>query len=182
MTPSEPVIPGQVGELFYVDTNALGSVSFELRTHDEARNASSAGTEIPVVTENALRHRLQFLSVPVSPSFRVLLRVYSCARVLPDPAATRFPRLRVLDEETGALLADDELYVYRFVSAGPGSYDVTPYPNSIALNLAVDPRLSGERAVRIAISSADKDWLWGLLTLTNNETHEVTVVSPWPPN
>lgn len=180
ITQSGPVIAGQVAEFFYVDRSLAPRIQFELRTHDEARNALSAGTELPVIVvdERSRRHNLQFIAVPVSPAFRYMLRIYSLGPEDRDPIP-QFPRMRVFDVQSGALLADSELQVYGFVSAGPNAYEVTPFPNEVPLDLAADPRFAGVEAVRVEVDSPYSR-LWALLSLTNEISHEVTIVSPWP--
>jgi hypothetical protein len=175
VTPADPSIPGQIGEYYYVPRDLAARVFFELRTHDEARNASSAGTALPVVTEAAARQRLQFLAVPASPAFRIMLRIYVFDLAEGDEPVER---LRIYDMDGGELLAEREV-PFTGHPREAGRYDVAPYPNQIPIDLANDPALSDARSVRLEVSSVR--WtLWGFLSLTNNTTHEVTVIAPQP--
>jgi len=101
--PSAPATT--VGYVVYVaqDTEVQNppTLSFQLRVRDLSRNALSAGTEIPVIREDAFRtSTLRLLSVPLDARFRPLLRIYEMNLDTADFV------VRVFDQGTGAKLSE----------------------------------------------------------------------------
>jgi hypothetical protein len=167
--------PFVVGEFLYVDDPT--DIFFQLRTRDKSRNASSAGTAIPVIGSANGKKRQQLLNVPVDNRFRYTLRVYTFDSVRGnDLPAVPQNRMRVYDLATDTLLVDQPLIFNGFEFESPCSGFAYPFPNSSSDLFAAQPQLSG-KTVRIEIES-NFYYFWAMLTITNNDTNEVTVVVP----
>lgn len=166
------------GRLMYLHrlTPARSRPSFGLRVRDLARQASSAGTEIPLVREKHFRQdTIYLLSVPVEARFRVALRAY-------DPDATGQVLLRVrvfsaagspplyeqtlrLDPPTQNLLPE-----YNNYPAYPG------YAQILNLETLVP---AGIGSVRIELTTLTADSrFWAFASVTNNDTQHVTLITP----
>jgi hypothetical protein len=137
-------------------------VSFGLRARDVSRVEEGYGTEIPAVRERDLFFDtpLTMLDVPVERGYRVKVRVYALAAVNRSVAISVFPR------------------------SGP---NITTYVPLIPVcNVSgchsyaeLDVPADGEDAARADVTVDLPDApVWGFVTVTNNETQQVTVVTP----
>jgi hypothetical protein len=131
--------------------------AFSSRIRDLTRQADSAGVGLPVVRESDFRERLVFVDVPHEPGFRAQLRVWGewwteGAEVVGPNRTSRLTRF-----------SDDGLPF--------ATFDVTE---------ALQRLPAGQPAV-IGVPSLDgvpMSRMWGLLTITNNTTQQVTVYTP----
>lgn len=176
VAPSPDLLQGYVGEFFYVDRSLAPRIFFELRTHDEARNALSAGTSIPIVNETEARHRMVFPAVPISVAFRYHLRLYPIRQ---DETSAFANRIRVKDTDTGALLYETSYWIAGSAEDTATTYSQAPVRHELPIDLGSDPRLANSRAVRIEVESGSAAF-WAMVSLTNNTSHEVTVIWPQP--
>lgn len=154
------------------DPDPSGTITLQSRVRDLSRNASSAGTEVPVVPESEFRSRkLQLLNIPVDPRFRLLLRLYE----MNHPASTSFT-VRVIDADSGASLVQRrvDLAPAEVNMLRPAYAQVSDIFNGLPANVTrvrveVEPDISpAPPAVAF----------WGFVTVTNNTTQELTVISP----
>lgn len=144
-----------------------GTVALQLRVRDLSRNASSAGAEIPVVPESEFRSRpIQLLDVPNTGGFRFLLRIYEM-----NLESAPF-NLRVYDALGGTLLREGTV-----VAAPSGGYPV--HPAYVQSNALFDGLPSTSPRIRVEIApGAGASRFWAFITVTNNSTQELTVISP----
>ena len=133
-------------------------LAFALRARDTAHAAQSFGTEVPVVRESEMfESTMTLLDVPLDPRYRVKLRIYAYAEGdarllgLGAPRTVRLTR----PECSGASCA--WLPAYATIDLAPGSADQR-------VNLYIEPP-AGTKAFAFA-------------TVTNNETQQVTTVTP----
>ncbi|HYC62767.1 MAG TPA: hypothetical protein VEK79_24715 [Thermoanaerobaculia bacterium] len=131
-----------------------------LRVRDVSRMNSSYGAEVPVVREHEFRDELVFANVPFDPRYRLMLRLYSMTGV------TRYWTLASGTVRTSAQLNGP------CTSASCASS--LPAFAAVDLKLAF-PHASGTATVRV---EQPLDPKWGFITVTNNETQQVTVISP----
>jgi hypothetical protein len=147
---------------------------------DLSRHTHSWGTWLPVVPESAaVRGPLTLLDVPITAGFRQTLRVYSF-----DIANGRSVRVRVY----GAAPPDP---------ADPATYTQpnpllgeTVLPLRRAEGLRASPLYAeiGNIATIADVTGYEKVWLtiepegafgvWGMVSITNNTTQEVTMMMP----
>jgi hypothetical protein len=145
------------------------SLSFQLRVRDISRNASSAGTEVPVVRDGALRHATaSLLDVPVDPNFRLTLRLYEV-----DLDQSDF-LVRVFDQSTNDLLSEQAVHV-----AAPPHGALRFQPGYAQLADFVPANASASPRVRVEIQPLTQgSTFWSFVSITNNDTQEFTLVTP----
>lgn len=173
------------GVLLNVDpASAADRVMVKLRSRDISREDEGWGTEIPTITESgAPRSHFTILDVPTDSRYRVMLRVYqfhpepisarvrffSTPRHVSAPAFRGYPPDVLLAEETIAMTAR------RHVS----TWERYPGYAEIQMLTQTHPELLQTERMRIEVTSLTEGVrLWGFVTITNNETQHVTVVSP----
>jgi hypothetical protein len=173
---------GEVGGSFlFVDSRYIDQVRFGLRVRDISRQADGFGSEVPVVRQRDFRaDGVSLLSIPNLPNARITLRVYGF-----DPALAGTVAVRVYDQPPG-------LAVNLFSDMPPDSliadrtYPVTYLPNFPA-DLDNFPRyaqigdlpLPAKDLARIDVVPLTPGMrIWAFATVTNNDTQEVTVISP----
>lgn len=148
-----------------VDSNA--KLRMTLRVHDTSRNHLSAGTQIPVIHESEMIDGPVFLvGVRNQPDlFRNRLRVYSFSPGSVRILFIREPDNHVLHELTLDLAVAQGVFESQFYPAFAETADfpLTDFP----VRVQVEPLGSTGR-------------LWAFVTTTNNQTQEITVLSPQP--
>lgn len=170
-------------QLAYLDANLSRSVSFNLRIRDLSRQAESWGTEIPVVRERDLTTRVTLVDVPMQPRFRQLLRIY-----MPDYVGCCLARVRFHGAE-GELLLERDLNLDRpngslggLVPAPylrEGSRELPLQPGYGEIALSGIPELSGHESIWITVESRwPPSRVWAFVSVTNDETQQVTTVTP----
>lgn len=151
-------------------------VHFSLRVRDLSRAAESAGTEIPVVrTGHFVTAAIQLLNVPVTTDVRVMLRIF----LHPTRGMTQRFAIRVfgMDGPTPPLSERD--LVLDPPPPMPAIY--AGYPAALAMIPDLLAGLSPETArVRVEIEplSDPVSPYWAFITVTNNDTQQVTTVTP----
>ena len=147
---------------------AMANVDLGLNVRDTSRNAQDLGTEIPVVHEAQLYARpFSIPNVPNDPRYRTTLRLYNLDSAPPFI-------LRVFLSGATQPVAVTTIPLTATAGLRDGGYaEVTtllpPLPEFVSgpLRLEIDPQIhSGIRSA------------WGFVTVTNNETQHVTVISP----
>ena len=139
-------------------------VGFTSHIRDVSRDASQWGTEMPVVRERDTRETIVFSNVPFDPRYRLQLRIYGIDGVSQPlilsagPPAYRQVELRGPCTETPCN-SSEPAYASLDLSA---VFPPLGFPNSIIVQQQLDqPRR-----------------LWAFITVTNNDTQHVTVISP----
>jgi hypothetical protein len=159
-----------VGRLLHVFPPA--TVSMNLRVFDRSRAAIDAGTQVPIVRErDLLTATAHLLSVPVDSRFRLMLRIYEAT-----PIASQY-RVRIYSQDAGTnpdvLLSTMELTA---VTEGePGMYAVYPAYADAAVEIAAQE--SGLARMEIE-PLTPKARFWAVVSVTNNDTQRVTLVTP----
>jgi hypothetical protein len=144
-------------------------LSFSLRVRDVARQAEGYGTEVPVVREEDM-HRDQtpmtLLDVPLDPRYRTRLRLY----VFSVLSAGGFVSLRKASD--GSRISDMAVTMTRSCSGVAcasrpwyGEVDLPPGGIDERVNVYVTAGRYGSLA-------------WAFASVTNNETQQVTIVTP----
>ncbi|HJW92904.1 MAG TPA: IPT/TIG domain-containing protein [Thermoanaerobaculia bacterium] len=132
-------------------------VAANSRIRDLSRAALTAGTGIPVVRENDFSDHVRLLNIPSGSNMRALLRVWTSGEApffyvnidqIPSFAASVVP----LQPAQGGL---------RY-----GTFDLTPFLNS--------PNEHLDLSAGVDIGTR----MWGMVSITNNDTQQVTIVSP----
>jgi len=138
------------------------SLSFSLRIRDTSRASEGFGTSIPVVREKdmARNHTLTLLDVPRDPRYRVKLRMYAF-----PPFFTQGGSIAIIDPSGGA--RSTQFFTYRPATDIEPAYAEIDLPAGNA----------GQRSA-IYVQSPVESFAWAFATITNNETQQVTIVTP----
>jgi hypothetical protein len=162
--------PGHVGAFIYVPVFAARDIITKVRVHDTSRDAAAFGVEIPAVSDLDFAATVHLTGVPTDARFRSTLRVYAY-----DAANFGPVTLRVRDAADGTLLATVPVALER---AELGREEEIPASVQISLDPIIEPLRSH---ARLHIDIADSDAIrpiWGFVSITNNQTQEITLVTP----
>jgi len=148
-----------------INGSAYGVVYPVLRTENVSANSRIrdtstliAGTEIPVVREDDFTDHLRLLNVPTGKNFRALLRVWTSGEPVNqfffniDQIPSFAPNTVPLKPAQGEL---------RY-----GTFDLTPFLDSPNEHLDISAGVTAGTRI------------WGMISITNNDTQQVTIISP----
>ena len=170
MGPDTVLLPGcseSTGRVFYLTKGSRLAAS--LRVRDVSRQASSHGVEIPVVRLSEFTNdRITLLGVPADPRFRKTLRVYSMS------GRDMWVTISINGTGIGQLHLDprQDLFVPAY-----GSF--TDFPLDLPAESMMQVDLSFGTLPDGTIHP-DTPRIWGFISVTNNDTQEITVISPQP--
>ncbi len=184
-TTSRAILPrgdGTDGAFLYVPKPMVPSMS--LRVRDLSQNAQSFGTELPIVRDSDYRGSLQFLDIPTDPNYRITLRIYGYDE-RPYPVAVE------IHTDT-AMIERREVETQAISTYDPENPEPAPFPlhpSYVQLDpLTPSARAAGER-VHVVVRSqlslpgpppSGSIPIWAFVTVTNNETQQVTTVTHKP--
>ena len=134
------------------------TVAANSRIRDTSRATLNAGTEIPVVHEDDFTDHIRLLNVPTGKNFRALLRVWTVG----EPAKRFFyniDQVPSLVPSTEPLKPAQGGFLY-------GTAILTPFVDSPNDHLD------------ISIGAGVGTRIWGMISITNNDTQQVTIISP----
>lgn len=168
------------GVLLHVESLPGGDLVFHSRVRDLSRASDSEGTEVPVVHERAFASApIVLLHVPVSYASRATLRIYA----LPEAPAPREVEVRFYRLSPGGTdIAKILLRADRLVLQQP-SLEFVP-PHYLPAHAQIDriellPELFFEVSTWIEVVPMTPGLrIWGFVSLTNNVTQQVTLVTP----
>jgi hypothetical protein len=162
---------GAAGRFLGIRTEALDSLTFDLRLRD--LNHPAAGeVSIPVVPPSRLRAQVTLMNVPTGGNTRKLLRIYSAScRPQTNYKAT------IVDPDTGTPVTFTILTVniptesdptLAFVARDSGLLDRPEVARIPRVNLEITP------------INDSCTLFWPLLSITDNSTGQVLLISPQP--
>ena len=163
------------GQYFYVRPQDAAKWRFNARIRDAARVEQTAGAEMPIVRDSAFRgDTIALLNVPVAPQYRHTLRIYDDAGRDRVSAAIR---IYAADE------TEPRVSVVRQLVRSRGQTTTTAllptHPAYAQAELAQLGSLAGLESLRVEVEPLDPGVrLWAFISIVNNETHHVTVVTP----
>ncbi|MGA7614275.1 MAG: hypothetical protein WBX15_03760 [Thermoanaerobaculia bacterium] len=167
------------GAYLYVSpASATPDVAIQLRGRDLSRQSEDWGTELPTVKESAAPISIfSILDVPSTPGYRVMLRIYQFGDV-PVTVRVQFfalnpaQRVPIGDVNPDPLIAEEVLTL-------PAGNRLVPGYAEIPDLAGRHPELATVERYRITVEAIDATpHLWGMVTLTNNATQHITVLSP----
>jgi hypothetical protein len=175
--PVAPLFQDPPAILFHLDTADATDVTFATRVRDVTRQAESAGTMIPAVPEedfSSLPRAL--LNVPIDARFRVTLRAYALPEIADPAIDIRYYRLLQHGDPTVVLLRSDRVSLRTYGVSG----EFFLQPSYVELgNLQALPELASENASWMEVAPATPGLrIWAMISVTNNETQQVTIVTP----
>jgi len=173
-----PREPGVDGAFLYVPNTHLGAAKMSLRVRDTSQNATSLGDDVPVVRAEQAAQTLTIFNVPIDPKYRATLRIYGFT---PAPMPVR---VTVYSEDLDTPLSDSVVALHGVLTTVYVPFP--PHPAYAAFDPLTDiVRHGADRSrVRIEISSfvsvitPPPTPIWAFVSLTNNETNQVTIVTP----
>lgn len=158
------------GAFIYVPARMARDVITKVRVHDTSRDAASFGVEIPVVSDLDFAAMVRLAGIPTDARFRSTLRVYAYDAGNFGPVT-----LSVRDAVDGTLLATVPVAL-----KAPALEDIQLFP--AAAQISLDPIIAPLRShPRLRIDITDSDAvrpIWGFVSVTNNQTQEITLVTP----
>lgn len=164
------------GSFLFIERGKADVLDFALRARDLSRGDESWGTAIPVVRERDFTTGVvNLLDIPTDPRYRLTLRIYSLAPAPHEPVVVRVYELGTV-VLSGSYYQRDQLVgeITVLLTAAP----VRDYLSDYAIVSDI-PRPATGRAVRLEIDAPGADVrIWAFVTLTNNDTQAVTVISP----
>jgi hypothetical protein len=179
VTYSAVPVPGRdgiPGSFLFIDEDQAESVRFGVNVRDVSRQADNLGVEIPVARERDFRSdRITLLRIPRDDRYRYHLRVYAfndtqvTINVYEEsesiPNGESLPADLLLGTTSVSLVNTARQFQFAYPSFG----QATSLPGIAG---------TSERPVRIDVVPAPGVRVWAFLTITNNVTQDVTVVSP----
>jgi len=173
----QPDVGSPPGILLYVKREFAEKLAFSLRVQDVSRQALTWGTEIPVVRESELfTTTLQLFDVPTDDRFRQALRVYD-----PDAKVQSLVRIDIYSSDN-VLISTATLVLAEPPSANCGvPAGLACFPSTAEVLSLTDrfPEIRGHSLVRLAITPLSEGLrFWAFVSITNNESQHVTVVTP----
>jgi hypothetical protein len=132
-------------------------VTISVRVHDTTHDADSLGVDVPAVPASQFRKSVVLTSLPSDPRYRMLLRIYGYGG--PGSAV-----IRIRDANAGTLI---EKTTTELTGSSP-SYAQIPLSASAAM----------PRAVEVTTAALSDPPIWAFVSVTNNITQQVTLVTP----
>jgi IPT/TIG domain len=163
LQPEEVTYSGTPGRFIYVPRFSVDELWTSLRVFDTSRSADNYGTTIPVVRERDMfiDRAIVFAGLPSEPRFRNTLRIYGTTRGTVNveiahgtSAVTRQVTLEGAERNVSPAYA-----VIGDLPSGVGPLRITIRPPAPGTQLFGTP-------------------LWAFVSVTNNETQMITVVTP----
>jgi hypothetical protein len=160
---------GAPGLFLYVPSTALPLMEFSLRVRNLSVQALTWGAEVPVVREEkAFTRPFSLLNVPIDTHFRHTLRVYDFT------GSSGFAKVEYLSIPNNSVLAQQNVPLF-----GEGVKGVSGLSYPAFGSIPQPPEVAGAERVRVRITPLDSSQrLWAFVSFTNNETQEVTNITP----
>ncbi len=182
------LVPGAVtqGAILRIDRRYSDNVEVHLRVQDVSRQSQTWGTEVPVVREKGLyQSTLNLLDVPIGAAFRQTLRIYDVDARPGAAVRVRFYRVNPATETTTDVFnppSIDPLLAERTVQLTTEQRSETPLFDlgyAEISNVGILPELQNVDRIRIEVTSLTTGLrFWSFVSVTNNDTQHVTVISP----
>ena len=183
ITPNKPldfreaahVWPDSTAQFVYVRKLEEPFIHLNSRVYDVSRAIETAGTEIPIPRGRDFSGTgITLLNIPVRPEYRYTLRIYDA-----DGHA---------GEHVGIFVYVDDQDVPRLARHVPLALQgqqrqlrtalLPALPAMTQLDLGSVMSLDNARTLRIEIHPTFGTRVWGLVSVTNNITQQVTIISP----
>lgn len=160
-------------------SSAIDDVKIHLRARDLSRQNQDWGSEVPTIAESqAPRGRFTLLDLPNDPGYRLMLRLYYFGEGTAQARVRFYEIVPTRRHPFGLGVTPDRLLAEEVLTFTSGSLTSPGYAQLV--NFAERyPELIQAMRMRIDIENlSDESRIWGLLSITNNETQHVTYVTP----
>jgi hypothetical protein len=152
-------------------------LAFNSRAQDISRQVQTRGTEIPVVRENEFADSITLLNVPGDPRYRILLRVYT--RTSAADVRVRVEHLSAVNFFTPPPIfgppVDTVIHLDAPFANGVGAVSSFGVPGYAQMSIG---NYAYPLQVTVTSQSGAPNNLWAFLSITNDETQEVTTITP----
>jgi hypothetical protein len=164
---------GTTGQFLHVLREDAAKVSINARFYDESRLRETAGTELPIVRVEKFRtSTVSLVNIPVAPQYRHTLRVYDG-----DGRDTTVTIRAYANEETTPRVTATRQLTRPYADEPPSLTPLQPAYHELALAQLLP--LDRIDSVRLEIEPVTQgSRIWAFVSITNNETHHVTLVTP----
>lgn len=169
-------VSAAAGVFMIVPREAAAGLKLNMRIRDVSREHSGWGTEIPIAREiDFSLDSIELLDIPLlrSGDFRRALRIYSLSS-LPDQVL-----VKAYSMESGVQLAQKFVTLISEAPCAQPGPCASDRPSFAMLDLdQALPNFGSPTRAGITIDRYGGPAVWGFVTVTNNETQHVTVISP----
>ena len=169
-----------VGAFLQVPRGFASVLKKSLRARDLSRNATSWGTDIPIVSTAEAGEHVTLIDIPTDPQYRAMLRVYHWSGESGLPS-----RVTVYEEASGQQIATFELTSLAPDGAlAPAEGELPLFPSYSQLDLLTPAVRAAGSTIRVHIDNMGGNVspplppIWAFVSVTNNETQQVTVMTP----
>lgn len=173
-----PGSEGIPGSFLFVDKDDEPNLRYGISVRDVSRQDDNLGVEIPIARERDFRtDRISLLNIPRDDRYRYHLRLYSLQSG--QVTITTYEEAGTIPNGEGTLTTDAPLGTMTATIMPPSPRDFrSSYPGFASVTDIAGLSGTHERLARLDIVPAPGVTVWAFLTITNNETQDVTVVSP----
>ena len=169
--------PLRQGAIVYVPNPLVDSTTMSLRTRDISENAESWGTELPILSYADFGEIHKLIDIPTDARYRVMLRIYSWDMAPQDV------HVRIYDPAQAQPIRTFDVKLEGMVSIVP--VDFPHDPAYAQLDLLTPEIRAATPAIRVevendhsAVVSPPPPAIWAFVSITNNETQQVTTITP----
>ena len=164
------------GHFVWVRADRFDEVSVNARVYDANRITQTAGAELPIPRDDEFTSDvITLLDIPVAAQFRHTLRIY-------DDAARDGVQVLIriyADDEIEPRVVMTQTLRSKDAALRAGTARLPVYPAMAELQLSQLLPLEGLESLRVELQPLGNGTrLWSFVTITNNETHHVTTVTP----
>lgn len=172
----EPNAPGFDGAFVFMPAELADGLSMVLRARDISRNAQSYGTSIPIVTESEFKNTIRLIDVPTDSAYRVTMRIYGATPIRHSVLVSVFipGRVQPIDEYV-VNLGESHVSGLDADFMRPAYAQIDPLSNAVR---AAGPAIRIEISNFSDIVSPPPPPIWAFVSISNNVTQQVTVISP----
>jgi len=155
-----PAMSNPNGLTLQIRRDRMSDLDLALRVRDLSKQSQNYGTAVPVVRGEDYRLIVRLQNVTTDPKFRATLRAY------PYFGDTQPIKMAIFDEFDNKVVVTDTLNAPFQVSSLTQTY----------------PQLNGHGTVRVELSASitPAHPIWAFVSVTNNDTQEVTIIAPSP--
>jgi hypothetical protein len=169
-----------VGAFVHVPKPLDEATMISLRVRDLSRNAASWGTDIPIVGEEDTAPQVTLIDIPTDLQYRAMLRIYHWSGVDALPS-----RVTIYSPDRAEPVATFDL-----TSSAPGGFwepvegELPFYPSYAQLDLLTPAVRAAGPTIRVVVDNKGANVspplppLWAFVSVTNNDTQQVTIMTP----
>jgi hypothetical protein len=177
-----PVMPATFSKgafLYLPDDPNYGPTPMTLRVRDLSKDAQNLGTEVPIVRMTDFVQLVIITDVPTDDRYRATLRLYNSKETFRRVTMRVFPLSGDTPIETRTIdLAGANIVVVDPTPLHPGYAEVDPLTPLVRAS-AQRVRIEIDDPIRHVVTPPPLP-IWGLVSITNNETQQVTMITPHP--